>query len=324
MRAKHPATGERRLIHRPPKAAHAALCAVAILIVAATSGALAQEAPWPVRLHRDMARVLAAEWRLREAAGGLCPASAADIGILFDDRRAYAKPDWPLLQSTVNLGERPRVVAVAPGSPAHTAGIVAGDEVESIDGLTVDAIATRRKAGALVAEALLAEIAEHTADQPLVVGVRRNGLVQVIPVRPVLHCSARLVLVTNPAVDAYSDRHNVAITTGLVTFARSDDELALAAGHELAHIIHRDRKGGGIALRRRMEDAADLVGLGLLHCAGYQAGTGIALFQRLGKRDWLGFLRAPTHRSFAKRVERLQDAQARLSCPVQPAPAHGT
>lgn len=323
MSGKHPATGERRLTQSLPKVARAAMCAAALLLVSAVSGALAQEAPWPVRLHRDMVRVLAAEWRLREAAGGLCPASAADIGILFDDRRAYAMRDWALLQRTVGLAERPRVVAVAPGGPADAAGIIAGDEIDSIGGQAVAAIAARRKAGGLVAEALLDEIAAYGADRPLVVGIRRNGAVLTIPVRPVLHCSARLVLVTNTAVDAYSDKHNVAITTGLVTFARNDDELALAAGHELAHIIHRDRKGGGIALRRRMEDAADLLGLGLLLCAGFQPERGIALFERLGKRDWLGFLRAPTHRSFAKRVERLQGAQTRLSCPVQPAPAHG-
>lgn len=279
--------------------------------------AAGQEVPWPDRLRQDMSRVLQIEWRLRAAAGSSCAHQATDAGVLFDDRRAYGQRDWPLLQEVLGMSEAPVIAAVATGGPADAAGLRAGDEVLSIGGVPVEDIATARKAGNLVAEALLAEIAERPEGVPLAIEVRRErGAPLRVQLRPVRHCAARLVLVTDRGVDAYSDQSNVALTTGLVTFARTDDELALAAGHELAHVINGDRKGGGISARRRMEDLADERGLRLLQCAGYDRVFALGLFERLGARDWLGFLRAPTHRSFAKRVERLRQIAPSGVCPV--------
>ena len=66
-----------------------------------------------------------------------------------------------------------------------------------------------------------------------------------------------------------------------------------------------------------MEDDADSLGLKLMRCAGYDGEKALGLFQRLGSGDWLGFLRAPTHRSFAKRVARLRSELAGAACPVE-------
>lgn len=275
---------------------------------------------WPTRLRADMARVAQVEWRLRDAASGLCPGVAADIGVVFDDRRAYRKADWPVLASTLGLADRPVVAALVPGGPAERAGLVVGDEIEAVGGFSVDAIAERRKAGPLVAEALLEEIATTSPERLIEITVRRQGTNLAVTILPKRHCAARLVLEVDRSIDAHSDARNVSISAGLVTLAQNDDELAMVAGHELAHIIHRDRRGGGISKRRRMEDAADSLGIGLIHCAGYNAAAGSVLLDRLRKRDWLGFLRAPTHRSFSKRVERLQAEIPGLTCPATPKP----
>lgn len=286
------------------------------LLLAFPARAHANDLEWPVRLRHDMARLVQIEWHLRSASGSSCARQGADIGVVFDDRRAYDKRDWSLLHDILKMGEVPVVAAVAKGGPADAAGLRASDEVLSIGGVPVEDIAGTRNAGNLVAEALLAEIAERPAGVPLAIDIRRGGAPFRLRLSPVRHCAARLVLVTDRGVNAYSDQSNVAITTGLVTFARTDDELALAAGHELAHIIHGDRKGGGISARRRMEDLADERGLRLLECAGYNGAAALGLFERLGSRDWLGFLRAPTHRSFAKRVERLRQTAPSGICPV--------
>lgn len=301
---------------------HAMTYPLALLLALGGTAQAATDLAWPVRLRQDMARIAQQEWQLRQAAGALCPTSARDSGMLFDDRRAYADSDWPLLARTLGMGARPVIAAIATDGPADRAGLQLGDEVVAIAGQPVEAIATRRKAGALVGEALLDEIAETPGDEPIAFDVLRAGKLQHLQVRPVRHCAARLVLVTDRGVDAHSDARNVAISTGLVTFARSDDEIALAAGHELAHIILRHRKGGGISARRSMEDDADSLGLRLMHCAGYDPAKGLGLFQRLGKGDWLGFLRAPTHRSFAKRVARLQAEVPDLACPVSVGSLH--
>lgn len=272
---------------------------------------------WPARLKQDMVRLGMIEWRLRSAAASSCSLLAADVGLIIDDRRAYDRKDWPLLSRTIGLQDDPLVIGVVGAGPAARAGMREGDEILSIGGQSVAAIIERRKAGLLVAESLVEEIAGFDPGQPMAFSVRRNGETMQFPVQSLRHCAARLVLVTNGAVDAHSDSRNVAISTGLIAFARSDDEIALAAGHEMAHIMLHHRKGGGISARRKMEDDADSLGLRLMRCAGYDGEKSLALFQRLGSGDWLGFLRAPTHRSFAKRVARLRAELAGAACPVE-------
>lgn len=271
---------------------------------------------WPARLRADLARVAALEWRLREAAGNSCPAQISDAGLAIDDRRAYARRDWPLLQSAVGLSELPVVVGVATGGPAEQAGVRAGDELVSIGSEQVNAIVTRRGASALAADALFDEIGAVQAGSVVAVEIRRGGVLMTLPLQPVQHCAIRLVLFTDRGVEAHSDTRNVAISTGMLAFARTDDELALAAGHEFAHVINGDRRGGGIAKRRNMEDAADEHGLRLMGCAGYDQASGLTLFERLGANDWLGFLRAPTHRSWKDRIARLRVLPAAGPCPV--------
>ncbi len=253
---------------------------------------------WPALLRHDLARMAHIEWRLRVAAGTACPRQAADAGIAFDDRRAYQKRDWPLLATSLKMGEHPVIVSVAPGSPADLAGLHAGDEVLAIGGVPSDTIIARRNAGSLVGDALLDEIGQTAPDSALTLDLRRDGTLRQVPVRPVTHCAVRLVLFTDRKIDAHSDTRNVAISTGMLAFARTDAELALAAGHEIAHVINGDRRGAPAKVRRGMEDAADALGLRLMECAGYARAAGVTLFERLGSRDWLGFLRARTHRSW--------------------------
>ena len=236
---------------------------------------------------------------------------------MIDDRRAYDRKDWPLLANTLGLRDDPVVTGVIAGGPAARAGLRAGDEILSVGGQSVAAIIERRKAGPLVAEALIEEIADTGGPAPIAMAVRRNGETLQFRIQPARHCAARLVLITDRGVDAHSDSHNVAISTGLIAFARSDDEIALAAGHEMAHIMLHHRKGGGIAARRKMEDDADSLGLRLMRCAGFDGEKALGLFQRLGSGDWFGFLRAPTHRSFTKRVARLRAELAGAACPVE-------
>ncbi|MBB3860407.1 membrane-associated protease RseP (regulator of RpoE activity) [Novosphingobium hassiacum] len=287
-----------------------------VLLLTSAVPVSAQDAPWPVRYRKDLGRIAQIEWRLRDAAGLSCPVSATDIGVVFDDRRAYPKPDWTLLAQVLGMGDRPVVAALAVGGPAAVAGLAVGDEIISIDGEGVEEIAARRNAGSLIGEALLDEIAAKPPGRPVTIAVHRNQSDHNVSIMPVRHCAARLVLVSDRSIDAHSDANNVAISTGLATFARNDDELALAAGHELAHIIHRDRRGAGMKRRRAMEDAADVLGLRLMRCAGFDGDNGLALFERLGARDWLGFLRAPTHRSFKARVERLRAGPLQSECPI--------
>ena len=64
----------------------------------------------------------------------------------------------------------PRVVAVAPGSPAARAGVQVGDEVHAIDGVSVEHVRATdgdHNDGGLLALALAAELAEATPEERL-------------------------------------------------------------------------------------------------------------------------------------------------------------
>lgn len=270
---------------------------------------------WPMRLRADLVRLGALEWQLHEAAGNSCSVQSSDIGVVIDDRRAYQARDWPLLASALGLGELPVVAGLAPGGPAERAGLRVGDEILAIGGKSAEEIVLQHGTTALAADAMLAEIARATSGQMLIIEVKRGDKRVPVALVPVRHCAARLVLFPDRSVEAHSDNRNVAISTGMLAFARTDDELALAAGHELAHVINGDRRGGGMSARRRMEDAADELGLQLTRCAGYDATRALSLFERLRAKDWLGFLRAPTHRSWSGRVARLRSLPP-AACPV--------
>lgn len=290
----------------------------AAFLLAATEPAMAQAGvpEWPMLLRQDLARVARVEWRLRKAAGNACPVNAADAGVVLDDRRSYRKRDWPLLERTLGMGENPVIAGIAPGGPADLAGLQEGDELLSLDSVPVETLTEQRKPGLPVPDALLEAIAQTVPHREFSVVVRRQGTVLSAMLHLVQHCAARIVLSTDRSIDAHSDDRNIAISTGMVAFARADDELALVAGHELAHIINRDRRGSSISVRRSMEDRADELGLRLMACAGYDRERGVALFARLDKRDWLGFLRAPTHRSWPARIARLRALSDHSGCPI--------
>ena len=99
-----------------------------------------------------------------------------------------------------------------------------------------------------------------------------------------------------------------------MTFAASDDELALVAGHELGHIIHRDGKATSLADRRNMEDRADEAGAHLAKCAGYDVTAALGFWDRYANRRKLSFLYGPSHRSPRDRAARMAAFIAGDSC----------
>ena len=99
-----------------------------------------------------------------------------------------------------------------------------------------------------------------------------------------------------------------------MTFAASDDELALVAGHELGHIIHRDGKATSLADRRNMEDRADEAGAHLAKCAGYDVTAALGFWDRYANRRKLSFLDGPSHRSPRDRAARMAAFIAGDSC----------
>jgi predicted Zn-dependent protease len=99
-------------------------------------------------------------------------------------------------------------------------------------------------------------------------------------------------------MNAFSLRGYVVMTTAMLGYARSEDELAVVLGHELSHSIlgHqglRDEEGllAGLGIKPnamwRREEAADRLGLRLMAAAGYNLDAAIPFWDRyLGQYDW--------------------------------------
>lgn len=273
-----------------------------------------ETAEWPVRLRQDLARAGQVEWRLRSAASQSCPVAAPDIGVVIDDPRDYAASDRPALKQALGMDQDPVLAGVATGGPAGLAGLQQGDALMAVNGVAARSFGADRAKGETASTATERHLRGALGTGPVNLSVRRGDRTFDAQVTPVLHCGIRVILQTAGKIDAHSDGRNVAVSSGLVTFAQTDAQLALAIAHEFGHAMAGHGKPTGMQDRRRMEDEADLVGIRLTVCAGYDPQQALELFTRLGRRDVLSWLRAPTHRSFGARIERMQNGLEGFTC----------
>jgi predicted Zn-dependent protease len=111
-------------------------------------------------------------------------------------------------------------------------------------------------------------------------------------------CLGRVRLARSTQVNAFATGRTVVMTTAMLAFLRSDDELAVVLGHELAHNIFghpatRTEEGllAGLGIKAsamwKREEAADRFGLRLVADAGFDLEAAIPFWRRyLGKYDW--------------------------------------
>lgn len=296
-------------------------CAVAISSLLHAPGLHADthpDTPWPVHLRVQMARLTNVAWRLRKAAQPACQTLAPDTGIRIDVLDAYDPRDRPALEQFLGMTALPQIAAVAPDSPAAKVGLRAGDQLVSINGTDAQALLNQAPDRALGAEFIEQHLRDGGAREPLFIELLRSDQVLNVILVPTAMCRVDFILKTDDSRQAYSDGKDLAITTGMIDFAASDDQLALIAGHELAHAIYGDEDASGLSERRRMEDRADVVGGALTACAGYDLNEATDFWRRWRKMDWLGFLRLPTHRSASARIKNILTKANPSHCPLGP------
>jgi Zn-dependent protease with chaperone function len=201
------------------------------------------------------------------------------------------------------------ILGVVPGGPAARAGLQAGDYLEKIG---QKAIATLQD---------FATVSELELKGPTPVLVRRGEtLVEASVEVEYLPWNVEFKVVEDDAVDAFATPETITITTGMLRFLRSDDELAIVVGHELAHVTKRHTLGrvaltvptlilglvvGVLApgtqrlvtnfvervvanlirvavtkVDRDMEREADIFGLLYAHSAGYDPRAGSVVWER--------------------------------------------
>ena len=183
----------------------------------------------------------------------------------FDDER------WQEIgRREFGLGGQPTVVHLVPGGPAARAGLLAGDEILSLDGVAI----------ASGPEAIVFMMKKKSGD-----GVRarfrRNESEQEVDVTSVPACPVRVEMSgSTELVPSQTEKLAILIPIGLLRFyGERDEEIAIAVGHQLAHaLFDRDEDD-----RRTREERADHFGLILTAGAGYDVSPALDYWESVAR-----------------------------------------
>jgi hypothetical protein len=282
---------------------------LATLAVLPAEASLAQAPPAAVAptsqstLRQADLRVAAVAYRLASSGRALCTERYPLTGMLFHHLAEYLPADRRLMIERHALDRGPGVLSVLADSPAARAGLIAGDVLLKVNGRSFPspsliAAETQRKRWRRAVEATEAQFEAQLRDGPADLLVLRDGREFTARLEPVPGCLGRVRLARSSQTNAFANNGYVIMTTAMLDFLRSDDELALVLGHEFAHNILRhpdvrDEDGilAGLGIKAsamwRREEAADRLGLRLAAAAGYDLDTAIPFWKRyLRKYDW--------------------------------------
>lgn len=241
-------------------------------------------------------------------------------------------------RTVMGIKDRP-VMMVVDGGPAARAGLLSGDELLSINGAPIENGPSGTKT-----------VREF-------INSAKNGPVDVVALRSGASLSARVIpenicFDTNyqpsDVINAFADGRTISVTSGMIRFAQSDDELALVIGHEMAHNLmeHIAKKkenaavgmmlgavfgvltgrpdavqvfgeAGAGAYSQDFETEADIIGAYLTARAGYKVGNAADVWRRMAVRNPLAIHArdGATHPSTVQRFLTLekvaQDIEAR-------------
>ncbi|GHA87944.1 hypothetical protein GCM10009069_08620 [Algimonas arctica] len=247
------------------------------------------------------ARLLRVGRQILHANAGLCPKTRRDIGVVIHTEENYPRELRIAARRELGATDTPSVFLVAPNSPAARAGIKSGD-VFLIDGNPVGPDSLQ--------EALEAPTVPLT--------IQRAAREMTLSVTPNTICRSRLRLRPSSAINAFANGRNITVTTGMMDFTESDDELALILGHELAHntMGHIRKVVGNLILSgfatrytRPFELESDYVGLYYMVRAGFNPDDVEAFWRRLADVDPRSVNRAKTHPTFPARYLRIAAAR---------------
>ena len=177
------------------------------------------------------AHVESVGFRLRHAAVSQCAKqnrSKPDLGLIVWSLANFPnEQDRAHLQSSFDLTDAVTIALAIKGAPADAAGVRQGDIITHVNDklLPVGKGATER----FIA---VSNMAARNGPVNLRLSTGRT-----ISIAPETVCEYPVLLVRSPDINAAADGRAIAITTRFYEITKSEDELALILGHELAHNI---------------------------------------------------------------------------------------
>ena len=230
------------------------------------------------RLDKISAAILAAN-------AELCAKTRDDFGIITHTKKSYPKHLRGAAQRRLAASETHTVLFVRDGTSAESIGITHGDVL----------IGDKDKPISSHDKSLSGANTLH---------IRRADEHINIEVTAETFCDYGITLKMSGAVNAYANGKSIVVTTAMMDFAATDEELALVVGHELAHnTMKHVRKAiwntviSGFATRttRPFESEADYVGLYYMARAGYKLDGVEGFWRKLGVLHPKSIVRAKTH-----------------------------
>jgi hypothetical protein len=252
-------------------------------------------------LREQDGRVAAIAYRLNTANADLCPRTGPLTGMVLHDGLQYGVGIRPYAMGYFGLGGYPGILGVVPGGPADRAGLKAGDSLVAINGQALPervppANDSRAPAYGDLQKAQQA-LTEALAKGPAELTIRRGGRDMPVRLTPTTGCAYEFQLIPSKELTASANGSIVFITTAMVRYAASDDDLAVVMGHEMAHNVMRHQSriaSGGLAGKllgnlgttpealQTIEREADYVGLYLMARAGYDVRGAQRFWRRFG------------------------------------------
>jgi len=296
----------------------------AILSLSMAAPALAQQSPYAA-LAATEARVAAIGFRLTTANAAWCPVRQPQFGWIWGDPRLYAADRRTEALAVYGAVDQlhPYIAALAPHSPAASAGMKVGTPVTAIaDAPVPDGIGDHPFARITAIEGSMAALPVDTAIA-LHVGAGR-----IVSLTPVAGCVSDFRVEANERPAAVADGRMVLVNQGLADFAADDAELAAAIAHELAHNILRHRArldaagvdrglgkqfGRNARLFKQTEVEADRLSVWLLAGAGYDPAAAGRFWSRFGQRKGRPMFQASTHPNWRDRVASLEAEAAAIA-----------
>jgi Zn-dependent protease with chaperone function len=223
--------------------------------------------------YAQLARVDNVAFRIRTANRQFCKTVAAQIGLHAATVRSLPNKYRSYTNQALNVSwTKPTVIAAVDNSPASLAGIKIGDEVLRLNGQAIPARRTQHWIDNYLA---------NNGMTPVKVDLSRDGVERMVTVSPVMACAIPIRYVTTDQVNAYTTGDKIVINSAIVALAKTDDQLAVVIGHELAHanLGHIEKREQNAVLG---ELGGALVDGGFLLGGIYTRGTFTRHFGRAG------------------------------------------
>ncbi len=203
--------------------------------------------------------------RLATAGTDVCgPRTSPVLGATLGRVRDFAHAKQEEVEAAFGVGEEVTVFAVAEGSPAAEAGLRVADRVLEAAGDRV----TRTKH--------VFERLRRSEGGPIALRVGRGDETLELSLRSVPGCEFGVMTAPSTSISTWNhdNEKEMFVPTGLVRFARDDDELAFAIAHQMGHHLV------GSFRTEEDEPRADELGLRIAARAGFDVGRAPAFWDR--------------------------------------------